>query len=329
MFPSVHGVVSQGGVVTPPDPGGAFWLWPAAPAGPNLATVRAGYKFVPSTALLVKAFRHASTSAISTARLTHLYAADDQPYAVDHHRVLAEGAVNSDQLGWVEMPASREVVLYAGRPYILVGGHSGGSPTRIATVPVGEVALNASVAFQEPATSATSSGYPTAGAGDSTVTAVDALVEPYPAPVGDGWAARVDQIGARNDAPQGGWAFTPQVDVTVSKVRVANTGASANYTVRIWRVSDQALVASATFDATGLTEHTLAAPVALSQGVQYVITAARNTNNVIRLFSDTSTGLVVRSLVSFDGGRSAASNSGFPGTNVGYWQGVDMYLEAA
>lgn len=323
MFPTVHGVVSQAGQGSGPPPAGGFWLWPTVPTGAAQAIARAGFVFTPTQALKVTRFRHGSNSPVSSNRITHLYAADTQ-------HLLTTGAATHNALGWVEMNPDQEVILFAGRPYVIVGGHTGGSPTRTATVAKGDIDLDSRVTFVEPATSSSGSvqTFPSGGSSDTIVAAVDALLEAYSAPTGDGWAAPIEQIGARNDVAQGGWAFTPNVDVTLTKFRLANNGVGpTNYTVRVWRVSDQAVVASATFDATNLTEHTLGSPVNLDQGVQYIITAARNTNSIIRLYSDVATGLVVRGLVSFGGGRAAGSNSAFPGTTVSVWQGVDMWLE--
>lgn len=322
MFPSLHGIVdqvlSQGGA--PPAADG--WLWPALPGGAAQSVARSGFQFTPTTPLLAKRFRLGSNSGVINNRIMHLYTADSQEY-------LTGGAANGNtQVGWVEMPPDMEVVLYAGRPYILVAGHAGGSPTRVATAPVSGLALDARVAFDAPVTSTSASQgtFPVGGSGESVVAAVDILADNYAPPTGDGWAARIEQFNARNDIQQGGWAFTPKAAVTATKVRVYNNGNSANYTVRIWRESDQALLSSVTFNATGLTETNLPAPVALAQGETYVISASRNTSTIIRLWSDLTTGAVIHGSLNFVSGRSSTSYSAFPSTVVNVWQGVDLFI---
>ncbi|MHB9129917.1 MAG: chitobiase/beta-hexosaminidase C-terminal domain-containing protein [Armatimonadota bacterium] len=113
--------------------------------------------------------------------------------------------------------------------------------------------------------------------------------------------------GNRNDFTGNvGYAFTPTTDLTILALgRPASTGMTQNHAVRIWRVSDQSVVASVTVTPTSATDSlgykyvSLAAPVTLSSGVAYRITSY-----------ESSGGDLWRSDASISGHRSIATISG-------------------
>ena len=82
-----------------------------------------------------------------------------------------------------------------------------------------------------------------------------------------------------NGAQQVGWEFTVgAADIEVGKLRLYLASTFDTETMRIWRVSDTSLVASASVlpVLNAWAESDLASPVTLSSGANYVVTTRRN-----------------------------------------------------
>ena len=142
------------------------------------------------------------------------------------------------------------------------------------------------------------------------------------APPGGGPTPPATEVGvvsftsnaAINTGSQEGWEFTASQALVVTALRI-KTQASTDPTVRLWRVSDSALLASVTFSAidnTRFYEIELDTPVELASGANYVITARRGiSGNTHHSSSDVSSQVTFSDKIAYVQGRGINSDA-FP-----------------
>lgn len=144
------------------------------------------------------------------------------------------------------------------------------------------------------------------------------VINPYVFADGGGGEVGIEEVGSfdgtgSNDA-QLGWEFEPSQDINVTSLRVYFE-ANSNETLRLWRVSDQALLASEDVAAVAgeWVEASLASPVSLTSGAKYLITT-REQNAATRdwwYFEEAT--LTFNAAISITG-SVASSTDAYPGS---------------
>lgn len=126
-----------------------------------------------------------------------------------------------------------------------------------------------------------------------------------------------------------GWQFTVGAnDITVAALMLYDADGGSE-TVNLWRVSDQALIASAVVTSPGGWAETEITPVTLSAGASYVVSryaagASRNVDsNAGRGIDGNNRGISVDPAITMVGGRFNSSG-GFPASASGNLVGVNL-----
>lgn len=112
-----------------------------------------------------------------------------------------------------------------------------------------------------------------------------------------------------------GWVFSPTVNLSVTGLRVRMTGGDSEI-VRLWRVSDKALLATSGIlnsDGTNWAEDALPTPVALIQGAQYMV-STRRSDGGSRIFNSVPLGAIVWSGLGTYISSQFSTSAAYPGT---------------
>lgn len=113
MFPTVHGVVSQGGVVVPPE-FTPTWMATSEPGASNFSAGTAGWAFQVSRPLLATKARVFPSTSVSRTRGVRVWREDDE---TDLGGV---ASFTTEEEAWVETPLDAPVLLEPGYTYVLV-----------------------------------------------------------------------------------------------------------------------------------------------------------------------------------------------------------------
>jgi hypothetical protein len=125
-----------------------------------------------------------------------------------------------------------------------------------------------------------------------------------------------------NSSAQLGWEFTANAAITVTHLRV-NLPSDSDEVVRLWRVSDEALLASESITSVTDTwvEVELSTPVELSAATNYVITTREASGGSRTLRNDTVSNVVVDPVASFVTSRFV-SGTGYPSSATTNFRGI-------
>jgi hypothetical protein len=148
-----------------------------------------------------------------------------------------------------------------------------------------------------------------------------------------------DILGTPPTAYVGGYRFTPNTALTVNQTRINSiTTTSLSTTVRVFRVSDQALMGSVNWNTnqSGWTSWVnFPSPIELASGVEYLVAVHRVGSATLHARVRPTGEVTFASEVAHNGNIRAANSgdqSAYPvdadgGSYANVW-GVDLYLEA-
>lgn len=310
MFPTTHGVVSQGGKGAEPSPPGDYEygistlgalsaLLYQQQAGWALAWRRSNRQCVGVRIYLPTA---------SGTEVARLWRAHDQA-------LLATTSVTPIADGWSEALWSTPVTLEAGTMYLIT--------TRLATSTTRSLYISSSDAntgfvFNPQAgwlagINHGEDNYPGAGLTSRVRGIVDlVLAEEYesaPSP----FVLDMQRRSPSSSGVQGGWEFETSEAITVTRARILAPAVNSEV-VRVWRVSDQQLLGSApvTTAVDAWAEEEFSSPIALAAGTRYAVTTQQASGSSRQRY-DGEANMFLDPTVSFVRGRYT-TGAGFPST---------------
>ena len=234
-----------------------------------------GYEFTPAANIIVTALGRPVSGTMANDHTIKIWKVSDQS-------VVATATVTptsaTDSLGYKYIPLSSSVTLTSGTAYRITSNETSGGD---AWMNLGSISNHLTTATVSQAVWATGDTYPLnfGGAGEVGYVAPAFYTGSAPPPPLLNFF-NAAYTGLRNDHTGNvGYEFTPAANITVTALGRPVSGTMANsHGIKIWKVSDQSVVASTTVTPTSATDslgykyEVLASSVTLSSGTTYRIT---------------------------------------------------------